>query len=155
MKKTILSLTALASLSMATTTFANLGESKDDAISRWGKPVKVEGQKYTYWWENWMIVEFYNEADRAIVSSFTVNQPMLLNIVRSLDNHNLPDGFSNGLVELKSPSRTTRYWITGDKQFIIAAGSDNTGINWRMYADHQGMEALDQVSSQPAQKTSM
>ena len=116
---------------------ANIGETKDVAIQRWGQPT-MNGVYYEYHWHDWLITELYNEADRAIVTVFdTQKGPIPYKIVRSLDYFNLPAGFnSNGddCVELKmAKPQEVRAWSSKDGQFYIEAGS-----TYRLYATREG-----------------
>jgi hypothetical protein len=142
MNKIMLSLTAAASLIIAHNASADLGQTKDYAISTFGQPIQVEGNQCSYKSNGWLIHELYNDAGRAIVVTYYYGAPMTYQVMKELDRRNLPPGIeSSDFVEQKTPGNL-RWWVSRNNDYSVMAGRLDSGNFIRMYSTAEGDRAI-------------
>ena len=60
----------LSALTLATSVYAKIGETRIDAKARWGKPTFEKGPVSYYYTESWMILQAYDDQGDAVICGY-------------------------------------------------------------------------------------
>ena len=124
MKKLILSLTALASLTMANSAFANLGDTKAESIKRYGEITSAEGNWIYFTGEVWKISEWINPNNglvEAIAWQNLKGAAITLEQMQWIEKTNLPSKYHN------HPNMWTKgdeKWVRGEHSYEVRFTND-------------------------------
>jgi hypothetical protein len=112
MKKLILSLTALASLTMiSTSAFANLGDTKAQSIERYGEITYSDGNWLCFQFVHWQLKEWVNPDNslvELVVWTKKEAEPLTEAEMNAISKDNLPPEYLN----------ENRAWLKGDEKWV-------------------------------------
>ena len=132
----------LSALTLTTSVYAKIGETREDAETRWGKPAFEKGPVSYYYTENWMILQAYDDQGIAVICGYYDKKGITDDDARKLDLLNFPD--IKVWKELpNSRGDSTKQWISNDGQSSIVAGvvfKDGIKLDCRMYLTEKGTE---------------
>jgi hypothetical protein len=131
----------LSALTLATSVYAKIGETRIDAKARWGKPAFEKGPVSYYYTESWMILQAYDDQGDAIICGYYNDKRITNEDALKLDFLNFPD--IKVWKELPTSGGATKQWISDDGQSCILTGvvfRDGTRSECRMYLTQKGTE---------------
>jgi hypothetical protein len=131
----------LSALTLATSVYAKIGETRIEAETRWGKPAFEKGPVSYYYTENWMILQAYDDQGNAVICGY-YNKGITNDDARKLDLLNFPD--IKVWKELPNTGGdSTKQWISDEGECCIVAGvvfKDGIKLDCRMYLTEKGTE---------------
>jgi hypothetical protein len=125
MKRILLSLTALASLTMASTSaFANLGDTISQSIDRFGNATSTNGNWIYFKNEKWAVSEWINPENKFveyIIWTRLGNIALSTNEMMNIQKRNLPAKYQTDNLWV----RGDEHWVRGERCYAVSYTKDN------------------------------